>query len=223
MNGKCKVEFTNGTIYEGDSLDNRLTGTGVLYTFLEINGKKKKIVLYKGEFCDEQFSGPGTYYYSTGQPWYTGQWKNNLADGYGVMYDETGVLMYRGYFEKGEYTTKLNDTTLFQIQPLKMKQMRKTAINPISTEKKFNFRNLFGKFEKGSPKKKFSFKNLFGKFGKRTTVVENINPIRDIDISKTNPIVNLNSENKSFVERATPIKKLEFDKKQFVPCKIERR
>ena len=62
MNGKCKVDFMDGTFYEGNSLDNRLTGTGVLYRFLEINGKKKKIVLYKGEFCDEQFCGSGTYY-----------------------------------------------------------------------------------------------------------------------------------------------------------------
>lgn len=130
LNGKCNVDFTDGTYYEGESIDNRLTGNGKLFRILMIDKKKKKVLLYDGEWSDEQFNGHGIYYYVNGNPWYIGQWKNNVVHGFGILYDETGFMISRGHFENGEYKSEFEDATLFQIQPLKTKPIVRTTLNP---------------------------------------------------------------------------------------------
>lgn len=34
---------------------------------------------------------------------YEGDWKFDLSDGYGEIYYETGILMYKGYFTEGMF------------------------------------------------------------------------------------------------------------------------
>lgn len=70
------------------------------------NGKGDEIVdgevTYSGEWVDNIKQGQGTSY-RRGAEHYTGNWANNLPEGNGSLFDESGIVKYKGNWEKGRY------------------------------------------------------------------------------------------------------------------------
>ena len=44
--------------------------------------------------------GKGIYYFNNGEK-YDGEWKNNLKEGKGIMYDKNGKLKFDGEWKNG--------------------------------------------------------------------------------------------------------------------------
>jgi hypothetical protein len=174
-----------------------------------IDKKKKKILLYDGDWSNEQFNGHGTYYYVNGNPWYVGQWKNNMAHGFGVLYNDNGSMMCRGYFENGEYKRDFGDATLFEIQPFKTNIAKIT-----NAEKKKSFAlfsNIKKILSKLKPKKP------------EATIVKSINPVHNIFVPHS--VINIPTNEcltkASLSQSAKPIKMSVIKKTHFRPTIIK--
>lgn len=68
--------FGDGSLYEGDLVNNKLEGNGTMYYS---NGN-----IYSGEWKNGIREGYGQFYFCTGGI-YKGEFKNNIIDGYGVL------------------------------------------------------------------------------------------------------------------------------------------
>lgn len=81
-NGKGKMVFADGSVYEGDWLNRQRTGQGV-QVFPKSTGPGASIS-YTGEFKDGAFSGFGTLLQTSGIS-YTGTWINGRRNGRGKL------------------------------------------------------------------------------------------------------------------------------------------
>ncbi len=98
--GLGKFTFHNGTVFEGECVNDKANGKGVL----KYNGNR-----YEGYFKDDSFHGEGVLKYSNGDR-YEGYFKDNLRHGEGVYKYSSGDR-YEGYFKdnlrhgEGKFTT----------------------------------------------------------------------------------------------------------------------
>ena len=110
-----KIEYTNGTVYEGKITNLQKEGQGIL-TITE----KDKTEVYEGEFSGDEINGKGTYRYANGDvyegdfvkgskegsgkyvwqngAYYEGTYKDNKKDGKGVFHYANGSV-YEGDFK----------------------------------------------------------------------------------------------------------------------------
>jgi len=93
-NGKGKMIFVDGGVYEGDWVNKQRTGQGVLiFPTRNVPGASVK---YTGEFKEGAFSGFGTLLQTSGVS-YVGSWNNGLRNGRGkVVFADGGT--YEGDF-----------------------------------------------------------------------------------------------------------------------------
>ena len=126
-----KIEYTNGTVYEGKFTDLQKEGVGVLTIT-----QKDKTEVYEGEFSKDEINGKGTYKYANGDvyegefrngnkegtgkytwangAYYEGSYKANKKDGKGVFHYASGAV-YEGDFKddlkngEGVYTWPSGD------------------------------------------------------------------------------------------------------------------
>lgn len=89
-NHKCMINFPDGTKYEGDVHDNRLTGNG---KFVFPSGAN-----YEGGVCGGLRHGQGTYTSMDGIT-YTGEWQHGLKHGKGKMIRPN--MTYDGEWKEG--------------------------------------------------------------------------------------------------------------------------
>jgi hypothetical protein len=119
-------KFPDGSIYEGDILDNVTEGIrikegqGVLTTatssyngkwvgdamngygvYIIRNTQGEEIEKYEGELSNNQFHGQGAYHFKDGSS-YQGQWQENKMHGLG-NYTDTYNVVWRGSFHNGKY------------------------------------------------------------------------------------------------------------------------
>ena len=87
-NGWIRTEYSDGTVYEGDSVDGKAHGTG---TTKYANGD-----VYEGEWKDGQRHGTGTTKYANGDV-YEGEWMDGQRHGTGTMKVARGNLYKRVY------------------------------------------------------------------------------------------------------------------------------
>jgi hypothetical protein len=83
-----KYEFTNGSCYEGDMVDEEFHGKGTFYFY---NGDK-----YEGEFVNGMFHGIGEYTYKSGSV-YRGCFSRDMFHGIGTLTFDDGAI------EKGKF------------------------------------------------------------------------------------------------------------------------
>ena len=86
----CKIDFADGTKYEGQIKNNQLTGKG---TYLFPSG-----ATYEGEIVNGLRHGYGKYKSKDGIT-YEGEWKDGKKEGNGIMVK--GDMTYEGSFSKG--------------------------------------------------------------------------------------------------------------------------
>ncbi|MDI1243534.1 MAG: hypothetical protein PSX80_16610 [bacterium] len=129
VNGKGKQVYSTGHTYEGDFVNGKREGRGVLlfksggvYTGQFVNdlpnGKGKKTSIsgdtYEGDFVNDKFVGNGTYTFKAGHV-YTGQFVNDIANGNGKLRYSNGEI-YEGDFVnsklqgKGKFIYASGDT-----------------------------------------------------------------------------------------------------------------
>jgi hypothetical protein len=73
-----RVDYTDGSRYEGDWIDGKRNGNGAFYN-------QDGIKLYDGEWRNNEMEGLGTGFYPNGAKKYEGQWVNGKKNGYGVF------------------------------------------------------------------------------------------------------------------------------------------
>lgn len=82
MSGKGKFLFEDDSVYEGELLNGKFHGFGVLTT--------KKFV-YEGNWENNQKNGYGEYIYN--DDWiFKGYYKNDKRNGEGILYDSEKVI-----------------------------------------------------------------------------------------------------------------------------------
>ena len=92
-NGTGKFTWNNGDSYEGEWLDDKIHGKGILISI-------KDQSVYKGDFRDGKRHGKGFLRYVNGQ-WYDGEWRDGKKSGYGKETFQNGDK-YDGYWEDGK-------------------------------------------------------------------------------------------------------------------------
>ena len=91
--GKIAIYYSDGKLkYEGDILDGKYEGKGMLYYDHEA-----KRIEYEGNFSNGKFEGKGIYYWKDGN-YYIGDFVNGLKHGYGIYYKNDGKVKYEGGF-----------------------------------------------------------------------------------------------------------------------------
>nr|XP_034194396.1 MORN repeat-containing protein 3-like [Osmia lignaria] len=119
--GRGKELYSDGSMYEGDWLNNKRHGCGILSKILTkdntiryyyigqwVNDKKHGFghrwfedgSYYKGDFWKNKRQGYGYMWYCNGD-YYEGDWKNDLYDGTGTLVTANGNR-YVGQFVKGK-------------------------------------------------------------------------------------------------------------------------
>ena len=116
-----KIQYEDGTCYEGNVNDNDLpNGKGIIYDKNNnisyegdfVNGKKEgkgkffhksKNFYYIGEFKNDKRHGKGTLYYKNNNIHYEGDFVDGKKHGKGIEYDENGIIGYKGDFIEGEW------------------------------------------------------------------------------------------------------------------------
>ncbi|WP_170311658.1 stalk domain-containing protein [Vallitalea okinawensis] len=96
-----RIDYTDGSYYEGDVVDGALDGYGVLYYS---SGS-----MYEGYWKNDTMNGEGTYTWSDGS-YYIGTWKDGdfLV---GVMTNADGTTVNYDYSSFDDYTNEITDTT----------------------------------------------------------------------------------------------------------------
>ena len=103
LNGKYKVEFDHGTIYEGDWKDNKKHGKGKL-----ISNNGTTTLVYEGDYQNDKIHGKGKIKYRNDEV-YEGEWEHGKMQGKGKSILPNGNV-YEGDFVdgkqhgKGKYT-----------------------------------------------------------------------------------------------------------------------
>ncbi len=88
INGKGKIVYTDGNIYEGDFVNGKKEGQG---TFTVKNGQ-----VYVGQFANEKYSGKGKMTFPDGES-YDGDWVDEKMTGTGIFTFNDGKV-YVGQF-----------------------------------------------------------------------------------------------------------------------------
>eukprot|EP00340_Litonotus_pictus_P001232 CAMPEP_0170521576 /NCGR_PEP_ID=MMETSP0209-20121228/6961_1 /TAXON_ID=665100 ORGANISM="Litonotus pictus, Strain P1" /NCGR_SAMPLE_ID=MMETSP0209 /ASSEMBLY_ACC=CAM_ASM_000301 /LENGTH=230 /DNA_ID=CAMNT_0010808541 /DNA_START=971 /DNA_END=1660 /DNA_ORIENTATION=+ len=88
---KSTLSFSNGSKYEGETVNNKRHGIGILYI--------KDGSVLEGNWNNDLFNGSGTAQYDKGT--YHGEFKNSLFHGKGKSYMKNGDI-YDGGFEEGK-------------------------------------------------------------------------------------------------------------------------
>ena len=88
-----KFEFTNGYVYEGSFIHNKIEGTGKL-TIPDVG-------IYQGNFSDGKRSGNGIMTFANGDI-YNGEWENDQMNGTGTYTFSNGDK-YEGDFAANKY------------------------------------------------------------------------------------------------------------------------
>jgi len=98
--GKEETVDDDGVVraFEGNWLNGEYDGYGEWWT---INAAGEKGT-YSGEFKNTKRNGYGEYHYPDGNI-YKGNWKDDLREGKGKLYDKNGVLIQDGTFKDNEY------------------------------------------------------------------------------------------------------------------------
>ena len=117
-----KIQYDDGTYYEGNVNDNGLpNGKGIIYDKNNnisydgdfVNGKKEgkgklysksEKYYYIGEFKNDKRHGKGTeYYFKNNNIHYEGDFVDDKKHGKGIEYDENGIIGYKGDFIEGKW------------------------------------------------------------------------------------------------------------------------
>ena len=116
-----KIQYDDGTYYEGNVNDNGLpNGKGIIYDKNNnisydgdfVNGKKEgkgklysksEKFYYIGEFKNDKRHGKGTEYYKNNNIHYEGDFVDGKKHGKGIEYDENGIIGYKGDFIGGKW------------------------------------------------------------------------------------------------------------------------
>ena len=93
LHGNGKLQFSDGVIYTGEFLFNKLTGHG-LYEWPDGS-------TYRGQVLDSLRSGFGTFNQNQGAVIYEGQWLKGFRHGKGILKHKSGTC-YTGDFENGK-------------------------------------------------------------------------------------------------------------------------
>lgn len=93
--GKGKMIFIDGSIYEGDFYLDDIHGKGKL--------KYSEGYSYEGEFCHNKKCHNGKYLDCNNKIIYEGEWLNDLYHGNGILYYSNGKIKYKGEFKKGHF------------------------------------------------------------------------------------------------------------------------
>lgn len=117
VNGRGKMLYANGNIYEGDFVNgkreglgtstftNRATYTGQ-YSKGLFHGKGKYNYpdggVYEGNWVDGRIEGQGIYTAKDGG-YYSGEWKNNKSNGYGKNYNKSTNITLEGTWKDGVF------------------------------------------------------------------------------------------------------------------------
>lgn len=116
VNGQGILTWTDGTKYEGEFKDEKMTGQGTLthkdYKYVGelkdslFNGQgtitwPDTIEKYVGEWKDDKWSGQGTFVYANGDK-YVGEWKDGKRNGQGTITYADG-RSYVGEFKDGKF------------------------------------------------------------------------------------------------------------------------
>lgn len=96
--GEGVFAWNNGDRYEGNFVNNKMSGRGVLYS-------KNRKFRYEGYFSNDDFNGQGVYYHDDG--WrHEGVFKNGQPHGEGTHYNAKGKAK-KGIWENGEYKSSV--------------------------------------------------------------------------------------------------------------------
>jgi hypothetical protein len=98
------TDINSGQRYEGNFVDFKREGEGILYTE---EGDK----IYDGEWKNNKYHGYGMYFLR-GQCRYDGLWENGKRNGDGIAYNEKGVEEYNGPWKDD---VRLNDIDKIQV------------------------------------------------------------------------------------------------------------
>jgi len=89
-----RIELDNNELYLGE-INNNIPNRKGKYYFN--NGE-----IYEGDIINNKFEGEGKYIYENGD-YYIGQWKDDLRNGKGILYDKEGYPYYEGDFINDEF------------------------------------------------------------------------------------------------------------------------
>ena len=100
-------KYVNTEIYEGEMVNNKYDGRGILYdSHYSLYREKKNYIKYNGFFKQGKYEGYGKEYrnsYYDKDLIYMGFFINNKYDGKGILYSEKRKKIYEGYFKNGKY------------------------------------------------------------------------------------------------------------------------
>lgn len=91
--GEGVESFRDGSYYSGNFFKGEKIGKGEFYFS---DGSK-----YEGSFKEGKAEGKGIYTYPNGKSVYTGDFKDNVQNGYGELVSATGIT-YKGQFKDGK-------------------------------------------------------------------------------------------------------------------------
>jgi hypothetical protein len=115
VNGRGKMVYTNGVIYEGDFVNGKIEGQGTLtFPSGEIyvgqfsnnarNGRGKNTYsngdIYDGNWVNEKKEGQGVFTSKDGS-YYSGEWKNDKSNGFGKDFIKATNITREGTYKDG--------------------------------------------------------------------------------------------------------------------------
>ena len=142
VKGKGKYIYANGNIYEGDFINSKREGKGVLtIKGVEVyegelkndqrNGKGISMYIngdkYEGNFLNSVRGGPGTYTYKDGS-FYTGDFKDNMPNGYGKEFNKVTNSFREGTWKDGILISKANQSITNPMEASSNALAKETAI-----------------------------------------------------------------------------------------------
>lgn len=102
ISGKGSIEYKNGDKYIGSFKDNKKSGKG---TYIWANSE-----IYIGNWVGDKMSGEGSYKYKNGDA-YKGSWSNNKMHGNGI-YTLKGGKSIKGLWSNNKFTGKTTSTQI---------------------------------------------------------------------------------------------------------------
>ena len=93
INGKGKMNYSNGDFFDGNWVDKKKVGNGI---FIYKDGCK-----YIGQFSNDKFNGDGEFIWINGFN-YKGNFNNGIPEGKGIFKGNNGSI-YIGDFQKGYF------------------------------------------------------------------------------------------------------------------------
>ena len=97
MYGLGTMTWPSGTTYEGEFRNNARNGEGTYRVFEVVQGRKKLVKEYIGNWENGKKSGNGLMNWPQDGDNYTGEWKDNDRHGHGIMRES--ITVYEGNWE----------------------------------------------------------------------------------------------------------------------------